>query len=150
MVTKEQITSAKETLQQLEKEFKEQKIDKLKLSVDENNYLKISYKGNNLGFISSKGECHLLNSKTKVDARSEWLKDGAKVDESAIEWRGQYYSLYKDSFGSIDLYSTPDDLCSTTNLYNFIIYDFMGCRAYSNCLDTNLIKFEDNGKVVLF
>lgn len=113
--------------------------DKLFLMVDNSSL--VVYYGNlnrDIGHINYSGQMYMLNTPARRKAWEAWYKDGMKIDESVVEWRGKKYYI-------------TDDYCLRCK--SFIggsnIYEFENCTPRPDCADEN-IKRHLNGTPILF
>lgn len=116
--------------------------DALRLYVDEDGRLCIKYKCENIGAISTSGECYILSCKRRVQLYNQWRKDGMPIDESVVIWRGRCYHLKICTNKKIYL------LCES--VAHGSIYEFTSCVYMENCKDDNIIRFEHNNRPVGF
>jgi len=109
------------------------------LEISETNSLQILYGNKMLGFISKNGKCQFLNCGSMVEGRQAWLDEGARVDMNPVSWLERKYFLSDDGC-----------LWSVGRLYKPAIYNIYKCCTYEDCTDENLMRFPDNGRIILF
>ena len=115
----------------------------LRLNSETNGTLYVFFIQNNdkyyLGSISPKGECSFLSNNTRIKAYEMWRSAGMKIDSSKkVQWRGGVY------------YLNGANCLKRDDIIDGCIYNFKDCSAMNNCKDENIVRWEHNGKPILF
>jgi hypothetical protein len=91
-----------------------------------------------IGYVSTLGECKILNDKVSVEYYELWREKGMKVCTDKVKWRGKYYKLNDGTCGLYEVNSRST------------IYDFKNCNYISGCQDNNIVRFKHNNKPIGF
>lgn len=121
------------------KRIEEEKPRGLYLTMNSCNELEIKYKDSYVGWITSNGECYILDTPERIKVYEKWREDGMPVDTTSVKWRGGIYQIT----------SIMGDL-KRMDIFGGYVYNFNECKSYSNCEDDNIIRFKHNNRPVLF
>lgn len=126
---KAKIEDVKAELTVLQKQLEGKKL-RLKVGIVTGD-LVILYGNQQVGWITTFGNCYILSTPDRQEVIEQWMEDGMPTDDSIVEWRGGLYQIEYDSLRRIDI-----DIGG-------YIYSFSHCRPCCACEDPNIKRYSN-------